>query len=192
MLQNCKSVLKIGLRIFLLYLLSNLCLRPFCKKTINLFSLLFYLLGAGRTVLVVSQVDDQGDLLTPVVEVYDFLSRTWRIFEPPLSSKKDSNLPKSNTDKRKKHAARLINEDSLLEFDLAVPSIKKESLPPNVEGGAPFYYGDTLCLAGGYNTNDSLLLKNVDCWNPLQGKFLLSLKKIYDRCPKLSKIANNF
>ena len=158
-------------------------LRPFCKKT-NLFLILFYLLGAGRTVLVVSQVDDQGDLLTPVVEVYDFLSRTWRIFEPPLSSKKDSNLPKSNTDKRKKHAARLINEDSLLEFDLAVPSIKKESLPPNVEGGAPFYYGDTLCLAGGYNTNDSLLLKNVDCWNPLQGKFLLSFKKLYDRCPK--------
>ena len=69
------------------------------KKT-NLFSLLFYLLGAGRTVLVVSQVDDQGDLLTPVVEVYDFLSRTWRIFEPPLSSEKDTNLPKSNTDKR--------------------------------------------------------------------------------------------
>ena len=87
-------------------------------------------------------------------------------------------------DKRKKHAARLINEDSLLEFDLAVPSIKKESLPPNVEGGAPFYYGDTLCLAGGYNTNDSLLLKDVDCWNPLQGKYLLSFKNIYDRCPK--------
>ena len=61
---------------------------------------MFYLLGAGRTVLVVSQVDDQGDLLTPVVEVYDFLSRTWRIFEPPLSSEKDTNLPKSNTDKR--------------------------------------------------------------------------------------------
>jgi len=124
--------------------------------------------GAGRTVLVVSQVDDQGDLLTPVVEVYDFLSRTWRIFEPPLSSGKDSNLPKSNNNDRKKHAARLINEDSLLEFDLAVPSIKKESLPPNLEGGAPFYYGDTLCLAGGYNTNASILLKNVDCWNPLQ------------------------
>ena len=158
-------------------MLSNLCLRPFCEKRLTFSHFIFYLLGAGRTVLVVSQVDDQGDLLTPVVEVYDFLSRTWRIFEPPLSSKKDSNLPKSNTDKRKKHAARLINEDSLLEFDLAVPSIKKESLPPNVEGGAPFYYGDTLCLAGGYNTNDSLLLKDVDCWNPLQGKFLLSFKK---------------
>ena len=120
-----------------------------------------------------SKVDDHGDLLTPVVEVYDFLSRTWRIFEPPLSSKissGSSTLPELTND-RKPHAARLINQDSLLELDLAVPSIKKESLPANVEGGAPFYYGDTLCLAGGYNTNLSVLLKDVDCWNPLQGEF---------------------
>ena len=40
--------------------------------------------------------------------------------------------------KRKEVFSALINEDSLLELDLAVPSIKKESLPPNVEGGAPF------------------------------------------------------
>ena len=123
---------------------------------------------AGRTVLVVSKVDDQGDLVTPVVEVYDFLSRTWKIFEPPSENKKSA-MPKKSTNDRKPHAARLINQDSLLELDFAVPSIKKESLPPNVEGGAPFYYGDTLCLAGGYNTNTSTLLKKVECWNPLQG-----------------------
>lgn len=43
---------------------------------------------AGRTVLVVSNVidEDGGDFSQPVVEVYDFLSRTWRLFEPPIST----------------------------------------------------------------------------------------------------------
>ena len=45
--------------------------------------------------------------------------------------------------------------------------MKTADLPANVEAGAPFYYGDTLCLAGGYNTNTSQLLKDVVCWNPL-------------------------
>ena len=48
--------------------------------------------------------------------------------------------------------------------------MKTEALPAYVEGAAPFYYGDTLCLAGGYNTNTSTLLKSVVCWNPLKSE----------------------
>ena len=94
-----------------------------------------------------------------IVEVYDFLSRTWRLFEPPKIL--DGNLESlpDLPNERKPHAARLINQESLLELDLGVPSMKTADLPPNVDGGAPFYYGDTLCLAGGYNTNTSELLR---------------------------------
>ena len=94
------------------------------------------------------------------VEVYDFLSRTWRLFE--AKSVRDQVTIQS-----KPHSARLINHDSLVELDLQDPSLKLASLPPNVEGGATLYYGDTLCLAGGFNTETKLLRKDVVCWNPL-------------------------
>ena len=110
---------------------------------------LYYLLdkvSAIREVLIVSNIQDGGggesDLEQPIVEVYDFLSRTWRLFEAePVKNTKA-------TIDTKPHAARLINHDSLVELDLEDPSVKLASLPPNVEGGATFYYGDTLCLAG--------------------------------------------
>ena len=121
-----------------------------------LICLLVSLIGASRTVLVVSNlIDDVSE--KPLVEVYDFLSRTWRVFEPPKSVNSDSLTELPNV--RKPHAARLINHESLLELDLKVPSMKTANLPPNIDGGAPFYYGDTLCLAGGYNTNTSELLQ---------------------------------
>lgn len=59
-----------------------------------------------------------------------------------------------------------------------MPSLKTAALPPNVEGAAPFYYGDTLCLAGGYNTNTSALLKDVLCWNPLAGDGWVALPQM--------------
>ena len=56
------------------------------QKYLLLFAIFFFNpVKAGRTVLVVSNVleEDGGDFSQPVVEVYDFLSRTWRLFEPP-------------------------------------------------------------------------------------------------------------
>ena len=94
------------------------------------------------------------------VEVYDFLSRTWKFFE--TESVRDQVAIQS-----KPHSARLINHDSLVELDLQDPSLELASLPPNVEGGATFHYGDTLCLAGGFNTETKLLRKDVVCWNRL-------------------------
>ena len=128
-------------------------------------TLLAYLITEGvlalREVLVVSNIHDgTGDFDQPVVEVYDFLSRTWRLFEG--EAKKDE-VSLQN----KPHAARLINHDALVELDLEDPSVKLASLPPNVEGGATLHYGDTLCLAGGYNTDTQQLRKDVVCWNPL-------------------------
>ena len=120
---------------------------------------------AARTVLVVSNLLDEQDDSSPTVEVYDFLSRTWRLFEPPAKQEESSSDPSKNP--RKPQAARLINHDSLLELDLAGSSLKTASLPSDVEGSATFYYGDTLCLAGGYNVSTSELLKEVVCWNPL-------------------------
>ena len=118
---------------------------------------------ALREVLVVSNIQDgTGDFDQPIVEVYDFLSRTWRLFE----AENIQDTPRG-TIATKPHAARLINQDNLVELDLEDPSVKLASLPPNVEGGATLYYGDTLCLAGGYNTKTSVLRKEVVCWNPL-------------------------
>ena len=128
-------------------------------KMINFFNLSIF--WGGRVHRVPS--------LTYHGNVFNVITGLLLIKVNPISSNKKSAVPKKSTNDRKPHAARLINQDSLLELDFAVPSIKKESLPPNVEGGAPFYYGDTLCLAGGYNTNTSTLLKKVECWNPLQG-----------------------
>ena len=133
-------------------------------KLIILLSLLTSNLAA-RSVLVVSNLLDEQDTNSPTVEVYDFLSRTWRLFEPPVSEETKVSEPSKNP--RKPQAARLINHDSLLELDLAGSSMKTASLPSDVEGSAPFYYGDTLCLAGGYNVSTSELLKDVVCWNPL-------------------------
>lgn len=135
----------------------------------TLVTLLAYLLTipldgviALREVLVVSNIQDgTGDFEKPVVEVYDFLSRTWRLFE--AEARRDNIASIEN----KPHAARLINHDSLVELDFEDPSLKLASLPPNVEGGATLYYGDTLCLAGGYNTDTQKLRKDVVCWNPL-------------------------
>ena len=41
------------------------------------------------------------------------------------------------------------------------------SLPGEVEGAATFYYGDTLCLAGGYDVAKKALRTDVICYNPL-------------------------
>ncbi len=124
---------------------------------------------SSRTVLVVSNVLDDPDTFTPVVEVYDFLSRTWRLFDAPLHDAKEDDNANFARKTRKPNAARLINQDSLLELDLSSPSMRKAALPTgDVEGAAPFNYGDTLCLAGGYNRNTSELLRDVVCWNPLE------------------------
>ena len=66
---------------------------------------------AARSVLVVSNLLDEQNM-SPTVEVYDFLSRTWRLFEPPTVEAKEPQEPSINP--RKPQAARLINHDSLL------------------------------------------------------------------------------
>ena len=75
---------------------------------------------AARSVLVVSNLLDEQDTNSPTVEVYDFLSRTWRLFEPPASEEVQISEPSKNP--RKPQAARLINHDSLLELDLGLNS----------------------------------------------------------------------
>ena len=131
---------------------------------ILLLTLINFCLGA-RDVLVVSGQQEHDDSET-LVEVYDFLSRTWRLIQP----QSEVNKRKDAKEQPKPGAARLVNQNAVMELSLtgsSGPASKLASLPAEVEGAASFYYGDTLCLAGGYDTASKTLRKDVLCWNPL-------------------------
>ncbi len=129
--------------------------------------------GLSREVMVVTSTDEvQAE--PRVLEIFDFDSRRWRAVEKasaPLSAAEFKRLHAGKSMKRPGFTARLVEDHSVLQYELRNGlAMELASYPETLAGSATIEYGDTFCLVGGWDEEARVVMKTVICWNPLQSK----------------------
>ena len=131
-----------------------------------------------------------------MIEVFDFNTRQWNAVEKidtdNLSSEESRKFSYRATVQRLPGRARLVENNDVIEYTLSNGVSKKLADYPEEASGTlissifiitsrttdltdmlffigatVLEYGDTVCLVGGYDSNNRVVRKSVHCWNPL-------------------------
>lgn len=131
-----------------------------------LLSLHLACLCLAGDVIVVTSTEEDGVSEPKVLEIYDFVTKSWRAVEKSEQAVPPG--PSYRAESLRPGTARLVENHAVLQYELRNGlSMELASYPQTIEGSATLEYGDTFCLVGGYNTADRTLRSTVLCWNPL-------------------------
>ena len=126
-------------------------------------------LYANRQVMVVTSTEEHFDETPKVIEVFDFLSNSWRAVEKSVSPPKLDEVRNQRTSILKRPGtARLVENNDVFQYELKDGTSRKlATYPEKVNGATVLEYGDTVCLIGGYDATNKQVRHTVHCWNPL-------------------------
>ena len=126
-------------------------------------------LFATRQVMVVTSVEEHFDEIPKVIEIFDFVSKTWRAVEKSTRPQDpDENRSQRTAMLKRPGTARLVENNDVFQYELKDGMSRKlATYPEKVEGATVLEYGDTVCLIGGYDSIKKQVRRTVHCWNPL-------------------------
>ena len=126
-------------------------------------------LFATRQVMVVTSVEEHFDEIPKVIEIFDFVSKTWRAVEKSTRPQEPDETRNQRTAMLKRPGtARLVENNDVFQYELKDGMSRKlATYPEKVEGATVLEYGDTVCLIGGYDSIKKQVRRTVHCWNPL-------------------------
>lgn len=127
--------------------------------------------------MVVTSAEENFDQTPRVIEIFDFLSKTWRAVEKSnaLQQRVNENRNQRTALLKRPGTARLVENNDVFQYELRDGMARKlATYPEKVDGATVLEYGDTVCLIGGYDELKKQVRHTVHCWNPLAMEIDLS------------------